>query len=139
MSGLGILVAGILFGNQASSVGLSNQNLRIAAEPWPPFLSIYCLNGGREKTFLWDWEADCPPGEEKVLDGFMLELLLFMKERRHFNFTLVHSVDGLWGGSCNGANNCSGMIGMVNRKVVDFALGTQRGGNKMCHRFCESA
>ena len=128
MSRLGILVAGILLGNQASSVGLSNKNLRIAAEPWPPFLSIYCLNGSREKTLLWDWEADCSSGEDKVYQGFMWELLLFMKERRNFNFTLVNSVDGLWGGSCNGANNCSGMIGMVNRKEVDFALGTHTDG-----------
>ena len=114
------------FGHQVLSTrnddGLSNKHLRIAAEPWPPFLSVYCLNG-QEKTFLWDWEADCPAGEERVMDGFMWELLMFMKRERGFNFTLVHSVDGLWGGSCHGSNNCSGMIGMVNRKEVDFALG----------------
>ena len=122
--GLGFFLAGF-FLNQASSVrhdGLSNKHLRIAAEPWPPFLSIYCLIG-QDKMFLWDWDADCPAGGERVMDGFMWELLLFMKERRNFSFTLVHSVDGLWGGSCNGMNNCTGMIGMVNRNEVDFALG----------------
>ena len=125
---LGVLLAAC-FGHQVLSTrnddGLSNKHLRIAAEPWPPFLSVYCLNG-QEKTFLWDWEADCPAGEERVMDGFMWELLLFMKERRNFSFTLVHSVDGLWGGSCHGANNCTGMIGMVNRREVDFALGMYR-------------
>ena len=57
------------------------------------------------------------------MDGFMWELLMLMKRERGFNFTLVHSVDGLWGGSCHGSNNCSGMIGMVSRNEVDFALG----------------
>ena len=125
--GLGFFLAGF-FLNQASSVrheGLSNKHLRIAAEPWPPFLSIYCLNG-HEKTFLWDWDADCPVGEDRVMGGFMLDLLMFMKEQRNFSFTLVHSVDGLWGGSCHGGNNCSGMIGMVNRKEVDLAIGKYR-------------
>ena len=89
---LGVLLAGF-FGHQVLSTridgGLSNKHLRIAAEPWPPFLSVYCLNG-QEKTLLWDWEADCPAGEERVMDGFMWELLLFMKERRNFTFTLAH-------------------------------------------------
>ena len=69
------------------------------------------------------WTSYMCATEERVMEGFMWELLLFMKERMNFNFTLVHSVDGLWGGSCHGQNNCSGMIGMVNRQEVDFALG----------------
>ena len=63
MIGPAILLATVsIFGHQTLCTRLSNKNLRIAAEPWPPFLSIYCLKG-QEKTFLWDWEADCPIGE----------------------------------------------------------------------------
>ena len=53
----------------------------------------------------------------------MWELLMIMKHARNISFTLVRSADGLWGGTCYSSNNCSGMIGMVNRKEVDLALG----------------
>ena len=66
------------------------------------------------------WEEDCP-GERKY-GGIMWDFLMFMKEARNFTFTLVHETDYIWG-ECYGANNCTGMVGMVNRKEVDFAIG----------------
>ena len=52
----------------------------------------------------------------------MWDFLMFMKEARNFTFTLVHETDYIWG-ECYGADNCTGMVGMVNRKEVDFAIG----------------
>ena len=49
---------------------------------------------------------------------------MIMKQAKNISFTLVAPSDGLWGGTCYSSNNCSGMIGMVNRKEVDMALGT---------------
>ena len=37
-------------------------------------------------------------------------------------FHIERPRDGLWG-NCHSINNCTGMIGMVQRREVDFALG----------------
>ena len=58
--------------------------------------------------------------------GIMWELLMIMKQAKNISFTLVGSSDGLWGGTCYSSNNCTGMIGMVNRKEVHMALGIQQ-------------
>ena len=50
---------------------------------------------------------------------------MIMKQAKNISFTVVGPSDGLWGGTCYSSNNCSGMIGMVNRKEVDMALGTK--------------
>ena len=44
-----------------------------------------------------------------------------MKEIRNLTLTVVTG-DGQWG-QCYNESSCSGMIGMVNRKEVDFAIG----------------
>ena len=51
----------------------------------------------------------------------MWELLLLMKKTRNLTITVVTG-DGTWG-LCYNESSCSGMIGMVNRKEVDFAIG----------------
>ena len=56
----------------------------------------------------------------------MWELLLFMQHANNFTFTLVHG-DEVWG-NCYAINNCTGMVGMVNRKEADFALGSCENG-----------
>ena len=53
----------------------------------------------------------------------MWELILMMKEIRNLTITVVTG-DGTWG-LCYNRSRCSGMIGMVNRKEVDFAIGTK--------------
>ena len=53
----------------------------------------------------------------------MWDLLMIMKRERNISFTLVRSTDGEWGGTCYSSDNCTGMIGMVNRKEVDVAIG----------------
>ena len=94
--------------------GLRNKHLRIEGEYWRPFLMWECPGHGIY------WEEDCP-GERRY-EGVMWDFLLFMQRGRNFTFTLVHEADYVWG-ECYEANNCTGMVGMVNRKEVDFAIG----------------
>ena len=54
----------------------------------------------------------------------MWELILLMKEIRNLTITVVTG-DGTWG-LCYNESSCSGMIGMVNRKEVDLAIGITR-------------
>ena len=96
---------------------LYNKHLNISAEAWPPFLIIYCPNGDEKP-----WAKDCPNGGEESYDGVLWNLLLFLKEARNVSFTLKQSPDRLWG-TCYGINNCTGMVGKVNRGEADFALG----------------
>ena len=94
--------------------GLRNEHLRIEGEYWRPYLMWECPGHG-----LY-WEEDCP-GQRKY-GGIMWDFLMFMKKARNFTFTLVHETDYVWG-VCYETNNCTGMVGMVNRKEVDFAIG----------------
>ena len=48
-------------------------------------------------------------------------MVLLIKQAR--NLTVVTG-DGYWG-KCYNETSCTGMIGMVNRKEVDFAIGTK--------------
>ena len=52
-----------------------------------------------------------------------------MHPLRNFTFEMVSEADYTWG-LCYGYNetswSCDGMIGMVNRSEVDFALGKSR-------------
>ena len=95
--------------------GMRHKHLQIEGEYWEPFLMWECPGYGL------DWEEDCP-GERTYL-GIMWDLLLFMQHSRKFSFTLVHEADYEWG-ICHSINNCTGMVGMVNRGEVDLALGS---------------
>ena len=87
--------------------GLSNKNLVVAFEPWPPFLDVN-RNGNGTDTY----------------SGVIWEFMEYIKEARNCTYKMVRSSDGLWG-HCYGINNCTGMLGQVNRKEVDFAIGLQ--------------
>ena len=84
---------------------LSNRNLVVAVEPWPPAL---ILNSHENGTISYS--------------GMMWEVMEYVKQARNCTFEIIRSPDGLWG-HCYGINNCTGMLGMVNRKEADFALG----------------
>ena len=86
--------------------GLRNQHLTIVGEFWPPFVRYDLDENGTAANY----------------GGAMWDLLLFMQRARNFTFTLVSEAVNEWG-SCYEVDNCTGMIGMVNRKEVDFALG----------------
>ena len=109
MCGIGyfILLASC-FGCQVSAsrkAALTNKHLMVAAEPWPPILIISKDINGKD-----------------TYSGLVWDFMEYIQEARNCTFTIVRPHDGQWG-FCYGNNNCSGMIGLVNRKEVDFAIG----------------
>ena len=84
---------------------LTNKHLMVAAEPWPPILIISKDSNGKD-----------------TYSGLVWDFMEYIQEARNCTFTIVRPHDGQWG-FCYGNNNCSGMIGLVNRKEVDFAIG----------------
>ena len=57
-----------------------------------------------------------------VVGGLTGKFLEYIKKARNCTFEVVIPSDGQFG-RCYGDNNCTGMIGLVNRTEVDFALG----------------
>ena len=86
---------------------LSNRNLIVAFEPWPPVLVVT-----KDETGM------------NTYSGMLWDVMEYFKQARNCTYTLVRSPDGLWG-DCYGINNCTGMLGQVNRKEVNFAIGLQ--------------
>ena len=103
--------------NRERSKALLNQNLKIAGESWKPFWIIYCPDG-TEKGHQRDW----PTKGNMSYGGVLWKLLHIMQQTRNITFTLSRPPDSAWG-ICHSKNNCTGMIGMVNRGEVDIALG----------------
>ena len=92
--------------------GLRNKHLTIAAEYWRPFFT-YDRRLYHNATIL----------PETEVGGIMWDLVKYMQKARNFTVTLVKGkVEGQWG-RCYAVGNCTGMLGMVNRGEVDFALG----------------
>ena len=85
---------------------LHNKHVTVAVESNPPFIVV---------------KKDID-GKEKVVGGLILEFLEYLQSARNCTFTYVRPHDGLWG-YCYAKNNCTGMLGLVNRKEADFALG----------------
>ena len=92
-------------------------HLKVAAAP-SAFISFYC-NG----KLLVKGESTCPKYGIMTYAGVLWELLRLIEIKRNVTFSIVPSES--WG-FCYGVNNCTGMIGMVNRREVDFALGMPR-------------
>ena len=106
-----ILCTGNLVLSETVKEALRNKHLTIACDLWEPFV-----------RFNFSEYSNATTIPKVDADGIMLDLLLFMQKARNFTFTLVKNVDYDWG-DCYGVNDCDGMLGMVNRKEVDFALG----------------
>ena len=91
-------------------------HLKVAASPWKPFIIFYCNGqelGAREK---------CPEQGNVTYAGAMWELLRLIELSRNVTFSILRPWPANLG-TCFGVNNCTGMIGMVNRREVDFAIG----------------
>ena len=108
---------------QVSATGenhLLTGHLKVAASPWKPFIIFKCNGkelGSRE---------ECPEQGNMTYAGAMWELLRLIELSRNVTFSILRPWPAIWGycfGVSNG--NCTGMIGMVNRGEVDFALGMQ--------------
>ena len=97
---------------------LQNAHLKVAAEPWKPFFIFYCSDG-KEKQL----NEKCGVEGNETYGGALWDLLMFMQHARNVTFSILRAPDKAWG-NCHGKNNCTGMIGMVNRREVDFAIGS---------------
>ena len=100
----------------AGSHYLLNGHLKVAASPWKPFISFYC--NGKE---MGEYD-ECPDQDTVTYDGTLWQFLKLIKLKRNVTFSLLRPPSPKWG-YCHGENNCTGMIGMVQRREVDFALG----------------
>ena len=101
--------------------GLANRHLKIVAVPWDPFLVWKCPN---DTSWSYAWETDCPNGEDRMYNGILWDLLMIMRKKRNFSYTMMGIDDAWWGGTCYDSNNCTGMVGRVNRHEADIALGS---------------
>ena len=102
-----IFLAGF-FGCPASStkqITLSNKHLRIGVVPHPPYLIIRKDKKG-----------------QYIYSGLYGDFFDYIKKARNNTIELVIPPDHLWG-NCYDNDNCTGMIGLVSRSEVDFALG----------------
>ena len=103
-----IIVCLILcLGQQVSTtkqMSMANRHFKIGANAWPPLLAI----GKNDK------------GEDTIY-GPVGEYLKYLEQARNCSFTIVIPNDKKWG-HCNGPDNCTGVIGLVARNEVDFAI-----------------
>ena len=95
---------------------LQNKHLKVAAATLSPYFIFYC---NEEMILLAD---DCSDKGNITYDGVLWEFLNMIKLARNVTFSISSPTTRTWG-FCHAMNNCTGMIGMVNRKEVDFALG----------------
>ena len=105
------------FAHQVTStrpMTLFNKHFKIGAVPIPPFFTINQDQNGQE-----------------IYGGMLWDFIEYIKEARNCTFTVMTPPDGLWG-QCYGTNNCTGMLGMVTRLQVDFALGIGNWQKRLC-------
>ena len=105
-----IFLAGYL-GCQVSSkrkMTLTNKHLRIGAVPYVPFI-----------TFTQDENGHA------IFSGLLGDFIRYIQGARNCTFTVVIPPNqrDMWG-DCYANKTCTGMIGLVNRSEVDFAIGT---------------
>ena len=105
-------------GSQTTAIrrnSLQNSHLKVAAEPWRPFFVFYC--DGTEIS----WNENCDKGV-MTYGGALWDLLKLIQHAQNVTISILRAPDHEWG-VCYGKDNCTGMIGMVNRKEADFAIG----------------
>ena len=95
---------------------LLNRHLKVAAWPWSPYIKFFCNEKEIEGAY------DCPDKGNMTYGGILWEFLNMVKLARNVTVSILSPPTPTWG-YCHGVNNCTGMIGMVNRREVDFALG----------------
>ena len=81
-----------------------NRHFKVGIVPRPPVFAVSKDNNGQD-----------------IFGGKLSKTIEYFKNARNCTFQVVIPDDGLWG-NCN-EENCTGMIGLVNRSEVDFAFG----------------
>ena len=95
------------FERQVSSIkqiSMANKHFKVGAHTWAPLLDIKINEKG-----------------DNTISGPFGDYLRYIREARNCTFTIVTPPDGKWG-NCNGSDNCTGVIGLVARGEVDFAI-----------------
>ena len=102
---------------------LQNKHLKVAAEPWSPFWIFYCDGKEMDRAYRSLYNTyECPDKGNRSYGGLLWELLDLVRLQRNVTFSFLRPRFGAWG-LCHGVKNCTGMIGMVNRREVDFSIG----------------
>ena len=83
---------------------IHNRHFKVGIVPRPPVFAYNTDNNGQD-----------------IFGGKLSKIIDYFKNARNCTFQVVIPDDGLWG-NCN-EENCTGMIGLVNRSEVDFAFG----------------
>ena len=96
---------------------LQNKHLKVVAEPWKPFFVFYCPDGTEKNA-----NERCATNGEETYGGALWDFLMLVKDTRNVTLSILRAPDKSWG-VCYGKDNCTGMIGMVNRREVDFGIG----------------
>ena len=84
---------------------LTKNHFIVAADDWSPF-----------------FEVNAESSSDKPYSGIMLQLLEYVRESLNFTYEIRRPPDGQWG-FVHKNGTVTGMVGMVNRSEVDFALG----------------
>ena len=102
-----IVLIGCSLGEGASreQMTIHNKHFKIGAVPRPPVAIISKDRNGKD-----------------IIGGLLGAFFEYLKDARNITYKVVIPDDGRWG-NCYGNNNCTGMIGLVNRNEVDFAIG----------------
>ena len=88
---------------------LSKSHFIVAADDWSPFFEVDTSS------------------KDTHYRGVMLQLLEYVQKSLNFTYEIRRPSDGQWGYVTKNGS-VTGMVGMVSRKEVDFALG-------MCQSF----
>ena len=102
-----IIIVIICWPNVAQAT-IYGANLRVAAETWTPWV------------IMAEDHSDGIPS----YSGVMRKVMEYLKGALNFTTVIVRAPDGAWG-SEDKDGNWNGMVGMVHRNEVDFALGMQ--------------
>ena len=116
---LHILTLMSTLGSKGTAMGhkpLLNNHLKVAAEVWRPYMIFYCNGKIIEESEI------CSDQGKLTYGGALWDFLQFIKRARNATFSILRPPTPTWG-FCHSASNCSGMIDMVQRREVDFALG----------------
>ena len=70
------------------------------------------------------------PNGIETPESLLWEPVEYWQKARNFTFSLVRPPDDQWG-HCEGKNNSTGLLGLVIRKEVDFAIGMEVHDHKM--------
>ena len=96
---------------------LLNKHLKVAAEPYHSFIIFYCKGRKMGAT------DKCSDRGSMTYGGALWELLKLVQLSQNVSFSILRPPSSPKWGDCYGMNNCTGMIGMVDRKEVDLAIG----------------